>query len=163
MFLSIICLTCNPTLRAIRVRQRELNRDVSAYLAASTWSPWLAMWSGARPFLVLAEIGAPLWSIMSTTFSCPDLAAQWSGVSPALVFDSRWAPLSKSRATMLAVPHLAATWRGVMLCWKNKGIVKTQFCMKDWHNCTMKIGLPSCWSNRYMTRPVDNPINYFSA
>jgi hypothetical protein len=42
------------------------------------------MWSGASPFLVLAEMGAPLWSIMSTTFSCPDLAAQCSGVRPSL-------------------------------------------------------------------------------
>jgi hypothetical protein len=32
-----------------------------------------AMWRGARPFLVLAEMGAPRCSIMSTTFSWPDL------------------------------------------------------------------------------------------
>ena len=32
-----------------------------------------AMWRGASPFLVLADMGAPRCSIMSTTFSCPDL------------------------------------------------------------------------------------------
>ena len=46
-------------------------------LMASTWSPWLALCRGARPFLVLTEMGAPRCSIASTTFSWPDLAAQW--------------------------------------------------------------------------------------
>ena len=86
-------------------------------LEASTWSPWLAMCKGASPFFVFAEMGAPLWTIISTTFSWPDRAAQWSGVNPSRVLDSRFAPLSNNRATMLAFPHFAATCIGVMLCW----------------------------------------------
>ena len=89
----------------------------SRILEASTWSPWLAMCKGASPFFVFAEMGAPLWTIISTTFSWPDRAAQWSGVKPSRVLDSRFAPLSNKRATMLAFPHFAATCIGVMLCW----------------------------------------------
>ena len=67
------------------------------------------MWRGARPFFVLAEMGAPRWIMTSTTFSWPDLAAQCSGVSPSLVLDSRLEPLSSSSVTMFDLPHLAAT------------------------------------------------------
>ena len=77
-------------------------------LMASTWSPWLALCRGARPFLVLTEMGAPRCSIASTTFSWPDLAAQGrSQPIPGLGI-----PTSH---TMLPLPILAATCREVML------------------------------------------------
>ena len=104
----------------VRAQASSLPLWWSKILAASTWSPWLAIWSGARPFLVFDEMGAPLWTIMSTTFSWPERAAQCSGVRPSLVLASKLAPLSKSKATILALPHLAATCRGVMLCYNIK-------------------------------------------
>lgn len=68
---------------------------------------------------VFELIGAPLSSIMSTTCSCPDLAAQWSAVRPSRVLDSMLAPFSRSRDTMLVFPHFAATCNGVILCYEN--------------------------------------------
>ncbi len=84
-------------------------------------STWLAMWSGASPFLVLAEMGAPLCTMASATFSWPERAAQCSGVRPSLVLASRLAPLSRRSPTMLDLPHLAATCSGVMLCYRDGG------------------------------------------
>ena len=63
---------------------------------------------------VLAVIGAPFSNNMSTTASCPDLAAQCNGVKPSLVFDSILAPLSTSSDTIFPLPHFDATCSGVI-------------------------------------------------
>jgi hypothetical protein len=82
---------------------------------------WEELWRNI-PYiltLVLELMGAPRSSIMSTTCSCPDLAAQWRGVRPSRVLDSMLAPFSRSSDTMLVLPHLAATCKGVILCCEN--------------------------------------------